>query len=150
MNGFKIVWCWVSFSPLDFDSDNMEFGKVYFNTLSKIVLMTCLTVFIFCLPFFKWISLPVCPFLRGRSKLWSTFSPLILLVPSVRRNGHLRPGAGQQYLQEALSGEVHYRHSCTQIHKSYAHLKNTFQRQKCCVCVFVCVQAVPSVSVLLL
>lgn len=38
MIGFKIVSCLDSFSLSDFDSDNMEmeFGKVYFDTLPKL------------------------------------------------------------------------------------------------------------------
>lgn len=115
--------CLVSFSLLGLDSDyaDMEFGKEYFYTLTKnrkVVFFGCsfLSAYMFITLF---IDLSICCFLRGGGPARPTLCPLVLLVPSVRGDGQLRPGASQQYLQETLSGEVQGRHPHPQVKSSF-------------------------------
>lgn len=119
-----ILSCLVSFSLSDFDSDNMEmeFGKFLFYTFPQIVFFGCIYLNV---DHFESVSLWISPSrLRRRSASQSAFCPLIVLVPSVRRDGHLWPGAGQQYPQEALSGEVQHRH-LQDMHKNHFGVKLT-------------------------
>lgn len=51
-------------------------------------------------------SVCVCVLHRGRGEAWPPLCPLLVFVPPVGGDGNVRPGAGQQHLQETLSGEV--------------------------------------------
>lgn len=146
-----MVSCLVSFSLLDFDSDNadMEFGKEYFYTLTKNLKVNWLFLFSVYIFSTLFIGLSICCFLRGGGTARPTLCPLVLLIPSVRGDGQLRPGASQQYLQETLSGEVQGRHS---------HAQDSLSSQAFLLCTvahlhvifFFCMQAISSISVLLL
>lgn len=128
---FSLI-CFVCFSISDFDSDNMEMelGNALFKHLLFVIWDT---MFTFSWPGFsfwrkkKW-SIYFYSFLRGWA--WSSLCALIFLFPSVWRNGHLWPGAGQQHLQETLFGEVQHVRWCRNAHRNksekWCWLTNTF------------------------
>lgn len=93
----------VSFSLSDLDSDNMEMD--YGKTSSTSRPWQHLEWFGPCL------MPPLLPH-RGRGPARPPLRPLFVLVPPVGGAGGLRPGAGQQHLQEAVSGEASLHSRC--------------------------------------
>lgn len=77
---------------------------------------------------------------RGRGPARPPLRPLLVLVPPVGGDGSLRPGAGQQHLQETLSGAV-------SLHPNASHCPSVvIKPSKRCVGV----QALPPVALILL